>query len=66
MLIWQKLDNVFMCNHQNIISGQFSDMPVSTTDLKPGSHTTRTILCAEDIDKSGNSPFHLGIDACLG
>lgn len=64
MLIWQKLDHVFLCNHQ-IISGQFSNMPVDTTDLKPGPHIVRTILCAKNIDKTNNSSFYLGIDACL-
>lgn len=68
MLIWQKLDHVFMCNHQIVIPGQFSNMSVNTTDLKPGPHTMRTILCAKNkkiIYKSDNSSFYLGTDVCL-
>lgn len=43
-----------MCNHQIDMSEQFSNVPVDTTDLKPGPHAARTILCAKNIDKSRN------------
>lgn len=48
MLIWQKLDNLLTSNHQNVISGQLSNMPVPTTDLKPHPHILATILCAKE------------------
>lgn len=63
MLIWQKVDHVFICNQQIVNSVQFSNILLMLR-IWNQIPTLKTILCAKNIDKY-NSSFYLKIDSYL-